>query len=408
MLGPRLCRLFVLLTAVGLETTRAKFIQLDHSLIPRNASNLYGLETLDNKDLRCTKEGGYAVKQGTTDRFLQDLHSKYDYVLGTNKSVYFDEDWGMFSAVLASYNNHWVLRTTPDDWWTVAVRRIAQALDEHGEKERVREFFVEHRGQKTIDVNVGPTLSNIDYRWLFEQFSSKVKENINKPDFVDIIESDFTGTTQEQKIITQVMLMASVKKYFAFEIYTLCGIPGLELLGRLDDWAQLVHKLDRLSDLLSPITKELGLEQWFPTARRVFSNLLDTYGGKPNTAWWGKILSWRHGGSGTRAHWSGWFPYFLGANAPPPSADGGESVYYSSKEPADPADFPSGLVEVPLKITDGNGSPPVKGDGLLVAGTLGFTVDRVGKYPAVQPTQVWSLLLPKSTTGQELKRRLLG
>jgi len=405
MFGEGLCLLLVI---VCLETSKAKYISLDTQLIPRNATNLYGLENLDNKDLRCTKEGGYSVKQGTTDTLIQAQHSDYTYALGTNKSVYYDEDWGMFSAVLASYNNHWVLKTTPDDWWTVAVRRIAQALDEHGDREKVRAFFVDHEGKKTLAVNVGPSLSGIDYNWLFEQFTAKVKENVNKPDFVDIIESDFAGTTQEQKIITQVMLMASVKKYFAFEIYTLCGIPGVELDGRLEDWQKLRLKLDRLSKLLNPIKKELDLDQWFPTAEKVFSNLLDTYGSHPDLGWWGKILSWRHGGSGTRAHWSGWFPYFLGANAPPPAADGGESRSYSSREPADPADFPSGLVSVPLKIKDQNNSPPVEGEGLLVAGTLGFTVGNIGKYPTVQPNQVWSLMTPKTTSGEELKRRLSG
>ena len=26
---------------------------------------------------------------------------------------------GFFSAVAAAYNNHWLLRTRPGDWWTV-------------------------------------------------------------------------------------------------------------------------------------------------------------------------------------------------------------------------------------------------------------------------------------------------
>ena len=51
-----------------------------------------------------------------------------------------------FSAILACYNNHWVLKTTPDDWWNVIVRNISQAIDDNGEKENIRNFFVSHKG----------------------------------------------------------------------------------------------------------------------------------------------------------------------------------------------------------------------------------------------------------------------
>ena len=43
-----------------------------------------------------------------------------------SENVYYDKDWGFLAAILACYNNHWVLRTTPDDWWTIIARNIAQ------------------------------------------------------------------------------------------------------------------------------------------------------------------------------------------------------------------------------------------------------------------------------------------
>ena len=58
--------------------------------------------------------------------------------------MFYDEDFGFFSAILACYDNHWVLQTSPDDWWNVIVRTVAQAVDENGNKDSVRKVFVEH------------------------------------------------------------------------------------------------------------------------------------------------------------------------------------------------------------------------------------------------------------------------
>ena len=105
--------------------------------------------------------------------------SNFEAVAGS-KSVdfYYDNDWGFFSTILACYNNHWVLRTSPDDWWNVIVRNIAQAVDTNGEKNKVRDFFVNHEGKKTIEVVLPGRLDQVDYSWLFNQFSEGIRMNI--------------------------------------------------------------------------------------------------------------------------------------------------------------------------------------------------------------------------------------
>ena len=63
--------------------------------------------------------------------------SNYELVVGSNSDdFYFDYDWGFFSTILACYNNHWVLRTSPDDWWNVIVRNVAAAIDENANKQK--------------------------------------------------------------------------------------------------------------------------------------------------------------------------------------------------------------------------------------------------------------------------------
>merc|ERR1712066_22159 len=140
---------------------------------------------------------------------------------------------------------------------------------------------------------------------------------------------------------------------------TLCGIPGVEMKGNLDDWNHLIKKTENLKEMLQLIMKELGLSHWFTSTLTTLKKLVDTYKGNPDKEWWGHILSWNQTyGSGSRSWWSGWMIDFLMAG----KAEG-------------PQDFQSGMVSVPLIIKDEVYGPPVKDDGDLVAGTFGYTVE---------------------------------
>ena len=73
-------------------------------------------------------------------------------VLGSTETVYSFGNCGLFSAIITSYNNHWKLRTSPDDWWFCVIKRVACAIDKNAEKESVRKMFVDHSFSKTLSV----------------------------------------------------------------------------------------------------------------------------------------------------------------------------------------------------------------------------------------------------------------
>ena len=52
----------------------------------------------------------------------KQVKEEEEFVIGSDGEVFFDHDFGFFGAILACYNNHWVLKTSPDDWWNVIVR----------------------------------------------------------------------------------------------------------------------------------------------------------------------------------------------------------------------------------------------------------------------------------------------
>ena len=69
----------------------------------------------------------------------------------------------------------------------VPVRNVGQAVDDNGEKERVRNLFVAHEGKKEIFIGV-PFLHGIDYSWLFDQFSAGIRANIKIPGYADTVQ----------------------------------------------------------------------------------------------------------------------------------------------------------------------------------------------------------------------------
>ncbi|CAB4009585.1 Hypothetical predicted protein [Paramuricea clavata] len=298
--------------------------------------------------------------------------------LGSDGMVCCDDDNGIFSAVLAAYNNHWKLRTSPDDWWFCVVKKVSLAIDEKAEMKEIRDLFVEHGGKKKLCVDVPTTcIYDVDYSLFFDQMSKEISKNVKVPEYLDAVTADFTTTSPTMKMVSQISIMSSLQQYFEYGIRTFCGIPAIEMLGSEKDWVRLGEKLQALRKTLEPITCEIGLSRnWWSHAENVFAELLKTYRGSPDKMWWDKII--QYDGAEESGEMPGYFGWLT------------EFVEDTSK--VQPNLFTSGLLSVPLEIkslADGT-----EDTAALVAGMLGYTLYK-DDVPVVQPFQGWSLMLPE-------------
>ena len=187
-------------------------------------------------------------------------------------------------------------------------QKIAMAIDKNAQDPSVRQLFVSHEGKKTLTVEVGPSIYGVDYEWFFQQMTGQISESINNPDYTQIMEADFSSSTPVQKIVNQIMLMYSFQQYFEYRMMTLCGIPGVVMLGSQDDWSLLIQKLEKVETFLKPIDNVLGLGDWFKSCKTVLEKLLDTFNGNPDKDWWSRIMTIdvQHG-SGGGTFYNGWF-----------------------------------------------------------------------------------------------------
>ena len=354
----------------------------DTELVPVEAKQLIKQYAPDVKRLIFGEESCANEKRAATEIIP---------AVGSEENIYSLGNCGLFGAVLTAYNNHWKLRISPDDWWFSVINRVACEIDKHADKESVRNLFVNFEGKKAIEVQVDdPTIYTVDYNWFFDQIAKGIKEKVKVPEFVDGLTPDFGTTTPVQKIVSQITLMYSMKKYFRYGLRAGCGIPAVEMLGTEEDWKKLKSKLKVLRTLLEPIESDLTLEsEWWDLVETVFSKLLDTYQGRPDKKWWSHIVTYENEyGSGMiiegRYIYRGWIARFL---------EGPRKVLFQVTRVSD---MTKGLVSVPLTLVDQTGT--VKDNAALVAGMLGFTLHSSDdKEVSVQPFQGWSLLISENS-----------
>ena len=80
-------------------------------------------ETLSpGESLRKLRKTDSEAPDTSKDDREKQVKKEEEFVIGSDGEVFFDHDFGFFGAILACYNNHWVLKTSPDDWWNVIVR----------------------------------------------------------------------------------------------------------------------------------------------------------------------------------------------------------------------------------------------------------------------------------------------
>jgi len=293
--------------------------------------------------------------------------------LGSSDMVTFPgHDAGFLSTVVEAYNRHYNLRTGPEDWWYCIIQTVALAIDKNSKKDEVRKFFVQHEGKKKLTVYVSNVLT-VDYTWFFEQMSKQIAKNINVPDYVDKMKTDFSQSTKIHKIVSEITLMSSMQEYFSYGMRALCGIPAVEMKGTQEDWERLGMKIAELKQTLKPIHDAIGLTYWWKRVENIANKLLDTYNGNPDKEWWSQIIRKRSKMCGDPAI-NGWFMTSL------------LNVHTANSI----SDAPSGLVSVPMTIDD-NGHVE---DSAIVAGMIGYKlhVDNAS-IPTVEAIHGWSLLL---------------
>ena len=239
--------------------------------------NLIEKSKIDNKKYAC-QTVDYAISKMVKIKSEYIQYSTADHV-GTLLPVYMHP---LVSAVHNAYSKHLPLILTPDCIWYCISSAVAIYINKNSEE--LRHNFVNHEGKKRIEVIRDDFVLGAKNPWneVVDEFTEKIKENTNN-NIVDILQADFTTTNKVSRVVSQIVIMDAMQKYFEYYMETQCGIPEIRLNGEKNDWERVKNRSNKLINIL-PEFKE-----WLVGLNEILDHFINAFDDKIDKEFWNSI-----------------------------------------------------------------------------------------------------------------------
>ncbi|EGO21324.1 hypothetical protein SERLADRAFT_410753 [Serpula lacrymans var. lacrymans S7.9] len=210
---------------------------------------------------------------------------------------------GFVHTVLEAYNNHRSLIIRPDDVWLAILIQFKLFVD--GNPELLRRYFVNHEGQKFMEISPGDRYS-MNTMEISRQVSVLMLETIVDVDLREWILPQFSTTTLADTTTCAIVMMAAMKERFSHEYHLSSGIPRVTLDGEKKDWENILIRIERL--------KRYGIKAiaWYHLLRPVISRIIaacDSPNSAQNLEFWNRIVHYEARGSSSPLL-TGWITAF--------------------------------------------------------------------------------------------------
>jgi Domain of unknown function (DUF4419) len=211
---------------------------------------------------------------------------------------------GFVHTVLEAYNQHHALIIRPDDVWLAILTQFNFFVN--GNAEQLRSKFVAHEGKEHLVISAIGNRYTVDFGHMAREMTTLLHDKIIDPTLQEWILPDFSTTTDVDKTVGAIIMMATMSSYFSYEVQMLCGIPRVTLEGEKRDWEKILVRLEKF--------KEYGVETiaWYHLLLPVVSRFVQAFDdptGQANIDFWQHVAHYEGGGSGPR-FLSGWITAF--------------------------------------------------------------------------------------------------
>jgi hypothetical protein len=187
------------------------------------------------------------IRRSTPNEFSDGVASPLMSNYGANPNVTFSKEDGLLPSsdsfirgVIQAWGEHLHLVIRPEEVWFTILTQMNFYMNSHAED--IRELFVSHEGQQTIKVK-GTSWDSI-----ILMFQDAIQDRVKLEWLREWILPGFSTSTQDDAVISSILMMGITKAYFKFEGQLVCGLPSVTLLGKQEDWEALLGKLDRLPE----------------------------------------------------------------------------------------------------------------------------------------------------------------
>ncbi|KAH9130425.1 hypothetical protein LEN26_008528, partial [Aphanomyces euteiches] len=224
-----------------------------------------------------------------------------------------------------------------------------------------------------------------DYGKMAAEMIGKMEEHLVDPSLGEWILPSFSTTTDHDRIVGSVVMMASMKKYFKYKFELCCGIPNVTLLGTVQDWETIRSRVDYL--------KRFGghMVEWVEMLSGVIDQFVASAKGAVDVDFWQRICHNIGGGSGPR-YISGWisvFCVFDEGGQWQGSTKSVEEVTESEFPIINTNNIPAGYLTVDV-LFDDNDDDGVEYKSLMFAGHMSYQVE---DKKTIIPTLSWAIVL---------------
>ena len=321
---------------------------------------------------------------------------KYSHIVqlsGPRDQIVYTESQGLVGIAATAYNKHHDLVWRPDDVWQAILTQFSFYVTQDSEK--LRDKFVDFKGKRQLEIETFGTLFTADFGNLARRMvDEQIVKNIKDPSIADWLIPKFSTTTENDRIVASVTVMATLQSYFEYRFCVRCGLPSVTLLGSIDDWKLLRSKVDRLLEF---DTKDGLMKKWLELLTVVLDEFVETKCGVDNMEFWDRICHYVSGGSGP-TYLSGWITTFAVFNKHgkwqgdkrEAIVNLGLTVVKTDWPVIDTQDVPSGVTTVPVFIDD-NGT---QYDGHMLAGHFAYD----GYDTTIQPRADWCIAVGNPKT----------
>ena len=324
--------------------------------------------------------GAAPEKHGESAKILQGTFNGFDF----NSTTICASTNGLVRSAIYAYASHHHLTLRPEDVWFAILTQVGFYINAHSEE--LREHFVSHKGRKKLVVTRDGTIDTVDLGEMSVAMADLIQANIKDPDFQKWIMPNFSTTKEEDVVVAAVLMMGAMQKYFEYFYAICCGIPSVTLLGAREDWAEMLRRLKKLTELGDEPTR------FYTILKPVLSFFVRSFDAPTDPQvidFWDKIAR-EDGGSGN-TYLSGWITAFCFWNAegkrmyadPAPLKD--VSNIQINDDPSYSLDValqgwidtdvvPAGFAVVPATVNDNGEEYKTK----LIAGSVGIQVTSSG------------------------------
>jgi hypothetical protein len=310
---------------------------------------------------------------------------------------------GFVNTCLLAYNEHHDLYLKPNDVWLCILSQFGLYVNYH--TSALRKRVVNFEGKLQLEVKH----EEIDIDRMASDFIGQTNEYLTD-EIKTISSATFTTSTVHDKLVSNLMFLCIMKKFFALRYYLKCGLPSVTLYGTVADWELLLDLTKSLSqfDELDysncydeyedyfeyDDSNEHYINKWLELLVPILENFIRTAKGEDSDdlkKWWNQICHVYSGASGP-TYISGWLSTFCMMQE---DTDRKCFVFRNNKTLdnitsqwpfIDVDDVPSGFLYAPLEIVVGEKVRQCK----IYAGLMGMTNVEHNKY-GIKPVSMWAI-----------------